>query len=165
MTRIRLKNLFKKKVKQAALCYLTERQRNKGGNIQYPELQMAEYFLPNNSGLSIQDKGKLFEIRNKMVVNIPDNFSSKQKVIYKCKCGNIEDMKHVCMCQILNRENPSTEYEEIYSENIHSITKVYRRFQNNLNERERKTNEDKEFSHAILASDPLYSTFIVYSNG
>ena len=101
MSKIRFKNLLKKKVKQAALCYLTEIQRNKGGDIQYPE-------LPNNSGLSIQDKSKIFEIRNKMVVNILDNFSSKQKVIYKCKCGNIEDMKQVYMCQILNSEKPST---------------------------------------------------------
>ena len=100
-----------------------------------------------------------------MVINIPDNYSSKQKVIYKCKCGNIEDMKHVYMCQILNPEKSLTEYEEVYSENIHSIKEVYRRFQNNLNERERQLNKNKEFSHAILVSDPLYSTCIDYSNG
>ena len=165
MSITRYKNLLKKKVKCAALSYLTDKQRNKGGDIKYPELQMAEYLLPNNSGLSIEDKCRIFEMRNKMVANIPDNFSSKQKVVYICKCDNIEDMKHVYMCQILNPEKHVTEYEEIYSENIQSIKEVYRRFQNNLNERERQLNENQEFSHAILVSDPLYSTFIDYSNG
>ena len=165
MSITRYKNLLKKKVRCAALCYLTERQRNKGGDIQYPELQMAEYLLPNNSGLSIEDKCRIFEMRNKMVINIQDNFSSKQKVVYICKCDNIEDMKHVYMCEILNPEKHVTEYEEIYSENIQSIKEVYRRFQNNLNERERQLNKNKEFSHAILVSDPLYSTCIDYSNG
>ena len=69
------------------------------------------------------------------------------------------------MCEILNPEKHVTEYEEIYSENIQSIKEVYRRFQNNLNERERQLNKNKEFSHAILVSDPLYSTCIDYSNG
>jgi hypothetical protein len=49
MSITRYKNLLKKKVKCAALSYLTDKQRNKGGDIKYPELQMAEYLLPNNS--------------------------------------------------------------------------------------------------------------------
>ena len=82
MSITRYKNLLKKKVRCAALCYLTERQRNKGGDIQYPELQMAEYLLPNNSGLSIEDKCRIFEMRNKMVINIPDNFFKTESCVY-----------------------------------------------------------------------------------
>ena len=44
----------------------------------FEEIQIAEYLLTNNSGLTIQEQQKIFEIRNKMV-RIPDNFSSRKK--------------------------------------------------------------------------------------
>ena len=106
------------KIKKAALLYLTQKQKSKGGDIQYSELRMSEYLLPNNEDLSIENKQKTFSIRNKMV-NIPANFSSR-KTEYKCWCGNNEDMKHIYLCKMLNLEEPEPglEYEQIYSNNI-----------------------------------------------
>ena len=110
------------------------------------------------------------------------------KAEYKCQCGNEENMEHVYSCTILNSEKTDIHYEKIYSENIHQIREVHRRFQKNLKRRERLLNEieeeinyekiysenvkqisevlngieERQNPHVILPQDPLYS---VYSNG
>ena len=160
MSDTKFKNILRDKVSKAALKYLSEKQRNKGGDILYSELQMSEYLLPN-SIFSNEIKREVFAMRNKMV-NIPANFSSKAE--YKCQCGNEENMEHVYSCTILNSEKTDIHYEKIYSENIHQIREVHRRFQKNLKRREKLLNEieEKLNPHVILPQDRLYS---VYSNG
>ena len=74
----KFRSMLHNKISEAALIYLTDKQRIKGGEINYEGIQMAEYLLPNNSGLTNQEQQKIFEIRNK-VVRIPDNFSSRKK--------------------------------------------------------------------------------------
>jgi hypothetical protein len=39
-------------------------------------MEMADYLMPNEEGLSVEIKRKIFEIRNTMV-DIPANFSSR----------------------------------------------------------------------------------------
>ena len=57
---------------------------------------MAEYLVPFNNSLTIEEKCEIFAIRNRMI-NIPFNFSSKSE--YKCECGKFEDMQHIYMCE------------------------------------------------------------------
>ena len=45
MTETKFKNILRDKVSKEALRYLTEKQRNKGGEIHYSKLQMSEYLL------------------------------------------------------------------------------------------------------------------------
>ena len=160
MSESKFKNILKDKVSKEALIYLTEKQRNKGGEIFYSKLQMSEYLLPN-SIFSNETKREVFAMRNKMV-NIPANFSSKAE--FKCQCGNKEDMEHVYSCKILNSETTDIHYEEIYKDNIYQISEVHKRFQKNLKKREKLMNENegRRNPHVILPQDPLYS---VYSNG
>ena len=49
---------------------------SKGSEIFYPEVELAEYLMPNN-GLSIEDKRNLFSIINSMI-QISSNFCSRQ---------------------------------------------------------------------------------------
>ena len=137
----------------------------------YTKLQMAEYLLPSRTELSIETKQKIFEVRNKMV-KIPANFSSNHKKDHSCKCGMKEDMKHIYICPILNNEEQTTEYENIYSNNVPLIKEVYTRFEKNMRNREIIQSENdeelnannKDVSHVILSCDPLYPV-IDYSNG
>ena len=176
MPYLQFKTMLNLKIKKAALLYLTQKQKSKGGDIQYSELRMSEYLLPNNEDLSIENKQKTFSIRNKMV-NIPANFSSR-KTEYKCWCGNNEDMKHIYLCKMLNLEEPEPglEYEQIYSNNIKKIREINKRFQQNMKKRQelketeieeeekekRKKMKYMKFPPCDPLCDPLY---LVYSNG
>ena len=90
----------------------------------------------------------------------------------RCRCGIKEDMKHIYICQTLSNEEPTIEYENIYSNNVPLIKEVYTRFNNNMGKREKIQSENdeqmktknKDISHVILSCDPLYSA-IDYSNG
>ena len=75
MSCTQFKNLLKEKVKSAAFIYLIEKQLSKGGEIEYTELKMSDYLLPNNE-LSIEEKIQVFSIRNKMDKNIPAELQS-----------------------------------------------------------------------------------------
>ena len=164
------KNLLKKKVTIAAFHYLSKRRGSKGSEIAYSKMEMAEYLLPYSSKISIEVKCEIFGMRNKMV-KIPANYSARD-VIHKCiSCNNEENMEHVYTCKLLNSEEPETEYKQIYSNNLDLITKVHRRFVDNMGEREQKLieiekeqNYKKDFSTVIHLSDPLYPV-PVYSNG
>ena len=56
-------------------------------------------------------------------------------------------------------------FENIYTDDMNNLTKVYHHYVMNLNKRE-KFEREKELrsSHVIVDSDPLFS-FIEYSNG
>ena len=80
-------------------------------------------------------------------------------------------MEYVYTCKLLNIEEPLTEYNQIYRDNMDLIIDVYRRFNDNMDKREQKLieiekeqNYKKDISHVIHLSDPLYPVS-VYSNG
>ena len=103
---------------------------------------MSEYLLPSNSELTIDEKRKLFEFKNKMT-NIPNNFP-KSDVKTICYCGSIEDMEHIYQCELINTKSDDNilPYQKIYSGNINEQIKVFRKMENNLKTRENmKTNE------------------------
>ena len=149
MSEYKFKRILKEKIKMAALLYLTNKKRSKGGEISYLEIKMADYLSPTCDA-SVEVKRDIFRIRNRMT-NISDNFSSKK---FKCICGdNDENMKHIYSCKMLKSEEPETEYENVYTENIDKILYVQKRFHENMKKRENllKDNEDK----LVTPCDPI----------
>ena len=54
---------------------------------------MAEYLLPKNRSLNINEKQKLFKVNNRMT-KIPTNFP-KNSMKNNCYCGKEETMEHM----------------------------------------------------------------------
>ena len=73
------KRILKERIKKAAYEYLTGKQRSKGGDIHYSDIQMAEYLLPV-CRLTNEVKRDIFAMRNGMT-NIPTNSSSEKNKI------------------------------------------------------------------------------------
>ena len=162
MSLSRYQSLVRKKCKEKAINYLLMRRGSKGMEIDYPEIQMAEYLQPNEE-LTIEQQRQQFEIRNRMV-NIPANFSAKNTT--KCICNEIENMKHIYNCKYLNKEEPRLEYEKLFNGNISEQKCVSKRFEANMKTRNEYIDKLKEESdHVIHDSDPLYSVSVEYGNG
>ena len=153
--------IVKKAIQERALEYLVEKQGSKGQEISWKELKMADYLLPSNQNISLDEQRSIFAIRNRMV-NIPLNFPNGKEV-EECPCGQIEDMKHIYQCKLWNQENEMNKpnYEQIFSDNISEQVKVNKNFMMNYQVREKYENERKEKKenqpHAIPTSDPLSS--------
>ena len=89
--------ILKDKTREFALKYLLEKRGSKGKEIQFSNLEMADYLLPFNNCLTIDEKCELFAVKNRMI-DIPNNFSSKSE--HKCQCGEIENMSHIYQCEL-----------------------------------------------------------------
>ena len=116
-------SLLNEKIKSAAYEYLLTKQGSKGYEVKHTELKMSNYLSPTSRELSTDGKCKVFEMRNKMT-RIPANFSSRTTKNI-CFCGNDESMEHIYTCKILDCDIPSTKYENIYTDNVKLIYKVY----------------------------------------
>ena len=57
-------NLMKARIAKMAFKYLIDKNGSKGKEIHYEKLEMADCLMPYNSKFSIEDKRKLFSIRN-----------------------------------------------------------------------------------------------------
>ena len=136
MPKQRSKNILKQQILKEAFEYLVRKKGTKGKEIEYKELKMAEYLLPNNIVLSIENQRIIFAIRN-MMVNIPANFSSQQKAtgVVKCICGQIENMKHIYSCNYLNSDSEVHEYGKIFCGTLTEQNEIFVRFQINLEKR------------------------------
>ena len=134
---------------------------------------MADYLLPNDSGLSIADQRYIFGMRNRKI-SLPSNLSSSQNVTLCISCSNIENMQHIYACSFWNIEEEEISYEMIFTDQIRKQKKVYERFKNSYENREKyktesenKCEKDKveeNGNHVILNGDPL-SSELEYSNG
>ena len=109
-------NMLKVSINQRALEYLVKKQGRKGSEIIYTKIEMSEYLMPNNNSISIEDKRKIFEMRNEMVL-IPANFTSSENIV-KCICGDDENMRHIYSCQTLNNIEEVIPYEMIFKDDI-----------------------------------------------
>ena len=136
MTKYRISKLLRQKANTRALKYLTEKQGVKGKEINYSKIEMAEYLSPSNNKLTIDEKRKLFEIRNKMV-NIPANFP-KYKTAEKCMCGENENMEHLYTCKYLNKEKSEISYQQIYTTNMNNQIAIFRKTEKVLENREQR---------------------------
>ena len=142
--------LLKERVRKNAFKYLLEKRGKKGSEIKYSYLEMADYFLPFNNCLTIEEKCELFAVKNRMI-NIPYNFSSKCEP--KCKCGKNENMLHIYQCELYKKEKqPLFPYEKIFNGNLKEQIEVYRKFKQNLQTRE----EIKEKISNPCDNSPLY---------
>ena len=56
--------LIKNRIAENALLYLINKRGSKGKMINYKRLEMAEYLMPHNTKIGIEDKRILFSIRN-----------------------------------------------------------------------------------------------------
>lgn len=140
------KNILIKSISQEALKYLLNKRGSKGKEIEYSSVRMAEYLLPQDENLSIEDQQNISSIRNRMV-EIEDNFRKRQSENI-CKCGKRENMQHIYDCKYLNSEDSIIRYEEIFGENVKNQKTVLERFRRNL---------DSRVHHGIpYEVDPLY---------
>ena len=135
MRKNQFQNILKKSTNEKALEYLLERRGTKGKEIIYSRLKMSEYLLPRkNENLSITEKQYIFAIRNRMIdieFNFPKNKISKTL----CCCGEVENMKHLYSCKILNQESIKTSFEEIFNDDVRKQKNIYERFKNNFDKR------------------------------
>ena len=98
---------------ERALKYLLEKQTVKGKEIVYQKIEIAEYLSPSNSELTIEERRKLFGIRNDMILmNL-----SKPKMNKICSCGIIENLEHIYSCKSLNSKKIEVPFQDIYSKN------------------------------------------------
>ena len=146
----RFNKILNERIRAASLTYLTGKQNIKGGDINYAKIEMSEYLSPL-SDLSIDDKRRLFAVRN-MMVDIPANFSNSNENM-KCICGEKESMAHIYQCGFLSTDKPKIEYEKIYDGSIHEQIEIFRKFENNLEIR----NKPRNPLPCDPTCDPLYS--------
>ena len=130
---------------------------------------MAEYLLPSDTNLTIEQKRYVFGMRNRMIP-IPSNFPSKE-INCKCFCGQIEDMRHIYESECWETGYNEFPYEKIYSENIIELKKVYIQFkvkfeirEEFLSKKELEENYDGKPPHVIPVCDPLFSV-LDYGHG
>ena len=162
MSKSKFNNLIKISIQTSALEYLLGKQGSKGKDITYSKIKMAEYLLPCDTNLTIEQKRYVFGMRNRMLP-IPSNFPSKE-INCKCFCGQTEDMRHIYESGCWDDENNETPYEKVYSENISELKKVYIQFkvkfekrEEFLSKKESEENHDGKPPHVIPVCDPLSS--------
>lgn len=142
MSKNRFNEMLKQKTRNNAYKYLIGKKRSKGKEITYSRIEMAEYLLPNNN-LTIEQKQRLFAVRNKMV-EIPSHFSSGDSDIL-CICGDKESLSHIYSCDILNEsKKESIPYEKVYSDNVNEQTKILYKIEENLRIREKFIDDQKD---------------------
>ena len=128
MSRKEYKNIIKDKITLNALEYLTSKQGSKGLEIKYTAIEMADYLQPFNSKLNIEEKRRLFALRNRMT-KIPSNYGKKEE---KCICGSEENLPHIYSCTKLNKIEPKIPYYQIYNGNLSTKLEIFRRIEINL---------------------------------
>jgi hypothetical protein len=67
MPKISFTKLVNSKIKDKAFKYLLNTRGSKGVKIQYSALEMAEYLLPFNDKMRIDNKQRIFSVKNRMV--------------------------------------------------------------------------------------------------
>ena len=157
----KFRSLLKEKIRIAALEYLKENRKTKGKEIDYRSLHMADYLLPNSSELTISEKQEIFAMRNRMT-NIPANFSSMKETM-KCVCGLTEQMAHIYECIYLNKEKITTQYENIFKENVENMKIILKRFKQNMEKREKIQKLKQEFHETFTG--PLFPVQCSIVNG
>ena len=156
MTKQNFKKILKSRTNETALKYLLEKQKSKGKEMKYASIQMNEYLLPTNSTMTIEQKQKMFAVKNRMI-DIPANFSNGNNKTILC-CGEIENLKHLYKCKILNNGIEQMKpYENLYTGNIKQQIEIFRIVEQNLKKREDIQLKNCENQPPCDPCDPLYS--------
>ena len=80
MSETKLKNMLKTRMKENTFEYLRKRRGSKEQGIQYSNLEMAEYLVPQNIKLNIDEKRRMFSIKNRMIL-FPFNFGNSNSLL------------------------------------------------------------------------------------
>ena len=146
------KKLLKMKIKEKALTYLVNKVRSKGKENEYNDLSMAEYLLPENRLLSIEEKQRLFEVKHRLT-KIPSNFPKAYET-NQCYCGGEENMEYIYNCEVLKEgKREILKYERIYNGTLREQIEVFRQFESNMKKRE--TLKKQNCTPCGLVVDPL----------
>ena len=99
----------------------------------------------------------MFEVKNRMI-KISANFSSKQKP-ENCPCGMDENMEHIYICKLFNKEKLEVEYKQLFNGNLTQQITVFKRFIKSFEEREKQETEmnKTEIPHATAKCEPQSS--------
>ena len=150
--------IIKSKISEISLKYLLSKRSSKGKEISYEKIEMADYLMPYNKSLNIEEKRKLFSIRNRMA-DVGNNFGKNEN----CKmCDTYEDMNHIYICEKLNEQKIRIPYEKIYKGNLFEQIEVFRRFEQNMKKRNEEKLKKDQFPCDPYC-DPLNSKIL--SNG
>ena len=146
MNKKHLKVILTRKIYEKSLQYLKDLRQSKGKQIKYEKLKMAEYLMPYDFNLSIEDKRQMFSLKNRMV-NIHENFPSKGlDKMCKAGCDTEETIQHIYMCDKYDYKHIHTEYEHIYNGTVTEQTHIYKIMKKKLEER----------NFRVIQRDPLY---------
>ena len=146
MAKNKFKNMLKPRIKENAFTYLTGKQGTKEKDMTYSAIEMSEYLHPSNSKLSIDQKRRMFGIKNKML-DISTNFPTKYPN-HKCECGELETMEHIYQCQIFG-VLPKIPYVKIYNGSIQEQIEVFNSFEEKMRER------DNIMNNTLKPRDPF----------
>ena len=67
------------------------------------------------------------------MIEIPNNFGKSEI----CYCREQENMLHVYSCKLLNKNEIIHSYEKVFGRKLYEQIEIYRRFEDNLNNRNR----------------------------
>ena len=151
--------MIKSKIPEIALKYLLEKRGSKGKEIIYNKLEMAEYLMPFEKRLKIEDKRKLFSLRNRMI-DIGSNFGKTEKC---SKCEIKEDMEHIFYCEYWSKLENNIPYEKIYNGNLNEQIDILRIFEKKLEKRNEERLKNKNPPCDPNCCDPL--CFVEHRNG
>ena len=151
--------MIKCKIPEIALKYLLEKRGSKGKEIVYKKLEMAEYLMPYETRLKIEDKRKLFSLRNRMI-DIGNNFGKTEKC---SKCKTKEDMEHIFYCEYWSKQENDIPYEKVYNGNLNEQIDILRIFEKKFEKRNEERLKSKNPSCDPNCCDPLF--FVQYRNG
>ena len=166
ITKKQFTGILNEAIQKRAFNYLLQKRGSKGIEIEYTCLKMADYLLPNDSGLTITEQRYIFAMRNRMI-SLPLNFSSN--VIQCISCDDVENMQHLYSCKKWNNNEEDISYKIVFTDEVRKFRIIYERFKTNHEKRERYTEKENRIdeetgTHVILNGDPL-SSMSEYSNG
>ena len=121
------KLLVKNQIRKAALAGLKEIQEthSKSKKMDYSELKMQEYLLPDN-GMTNKEKSFAFSARVQML-DVKCNFKfGKSDLRCSLGCDSNEDQEHLLHCPALNNDDITAvpKYQDIFSNNHMKVKKV-----------------------------------------
>ena len=143
--------IIKSKIEDLALNYLLKKRGSKGKEIVYKRLEMADYLLPHNEKISIEEKQRLFSFRNRMI-DVGNNFGKNEQCVI---CKQKEDMNHIYNYQYQNKQSNEIPFEKIYTGNLIEQIKVFKKFEENLKIRNEYKEQDRKKSPCDPFCDPL----------
>ena len=143
--------IIKSKIEVLALNYLLKKRGSKGKEIVYKRLEMANYLLPHNEKISIEEKQRLFSFRNRMI-DVGNNFGKNEQCVI---CKQKEDMNHIYNYQYQNKQSNEIPFEKIYTGNLIEQMKVFKKFEENLKIRNEYKEQDRKKSPCDPFCDPL----------